>query len=122
MTVEEKTEQLFSCQAVEVKGKEELKAILKELQKYLPKLIDPAIDDIMYALRNDYDNLRYIYADYYMTGDYFITIVLDIEEVPLISLSQNYVYAYVANLDHPEYSEFGRAVFRKIGNDLVRVG
>ena len=121
MSIEEKVEKLLSCQTVEVNGKEELKAILLELQKYLPKLIDPAIDDIMYELRNNYDNVKYIFADYYMTGDYFITFALDIEELPLISLNQDRVYAYVANLDHPEFSEFGCVTFKKMGNEYVRV-
>lgn len=121
MNIEEKVEKLLSCQTVEVNGKEELNAILLELQKYLPKLIDPAIDDIMYELRNNYDNVKYIFADYYMTGDYFITFALDIEELPLISLNQDHVYAYVANLDHPEFSEFGSVTFKKMGNAYVRV-
>lgn len=121
MSIEEKVEKLLSCQTVEVNGKEELNAILLELQKYLPKLIDPAIDDIMYELRNSYDNVKYIFADYYMTGDYFITFALDIEELPLISLNQDHVYAYVANLDHPEFSEFGSVTFKKMGNAYVRV-
>ena len=40
MSIEEKIEKILSCQTVEVNGKEELKAILLELQKHLTKLID----------------------------------------------------------------------------------
>ena len=121
MSIEEKVEKILSCQTVEVNGKEELNTILLELQKHLPKLIDSTIEDIMDALRNRYNDVKYIFADYYMTGDYFITFAMDIEELPLVSLDQDYVYAYVANLDHPEFSEFGSVTFKKMGNDFVRV-
>ena len=121
MSIEEKIEKILSCQTVEVNGKEELNTILLELQKHLPKLIDSTIEDIMYDLRNRYNDVKYIFADYYMTGDYFITFAMDIEELPLVRLDQDYVYAYVANLDHPEFSEFGSVTFKKMGNDFVRV-
>ena len=121
MSIEEKIEKILSCQTVEVNGKEELKAILLELQKHLPKLIDSTMEDIMYDLRNRYNDVKYIFADYYMTGDYFITFAMNIEELPLVSLDQDYVYAYVANLDHPEFSEFGSVTFKKMDNDFVRV-
>ena len=121
MSIEEKVEKILSCQTVEVNGKEELKAILLELQKHLPKLIDSTIEDIMYDLRNRYNDVKYIFADYYMTGDYFITFAMDVEELPLVRLDQDYVYAYVTNLDHPEFSEFGSVTFKKMGNDFVRV-
>ena len=121
MSIEEKVEKILSCQTVEVNGKEELKAILLELQKHLPKLIDSTIEDIMYDLRNRYNDVKYIFADYYMTVDYFITFAMDIEELPLVRLDQDYVYAYVANLDRPEFSEFGSVTFKKMGNDFVRV-
>ena len=121
MSIEEKVEKILSCQTVEVNGKEELNTILLELQKHLPKLIDSTIEDIMYDLRNRYNDVKYIFADYYMTGDYFITFVLDIEELPLVKLDQDYVYAYVANLDNPEFSEFGSVTFKKMGNEFVRV-
>ena len=121
MSIEEKIEKILSRQTVEVNGKEELQAILLELQKHLPKLIDSTMEDIMYDLRNRYNDVKYIFADYYMTGDYFITFAMDIEELPLVKLDQDYVYAYVANLDHPEFSEFGSVTFKKMGNDFVRV-
>lgn len=121
MSIEEKVEKILSCQTVEVNGKEELKAILLELQKHLPKLIDSTMEDIMYDLRNRYNDVKYIFADYYMTGDYFITFAMDVEELPLVRLDQDYVYAYVANLDHLEFSEFGSVTFKKMGNDFVRV-
>ena len=121
MSIEEKVKKILSCQTVEVNGKEELNTILLELQKHLPKLIDSTIEDIMYDLRNRYNDVKYIFADYYMTGDYFITFAMDIEELPLVSLDQDYVYAYVANLDHSEFSEFGSVTFKKMGNNFVRV-
>ena len=58
MSIEEKIEKILSCQTVEVNGKEELKAILLELQKHLPKLIDSTIEDIMYDLRNRYNEVK----------------------------------------------------------------
>lgn len=35
-------------------------------------------------------------------------------------LEDGYAFAYVANLDHPEFSEFGTIAFRAAGGGLVR--
>lgn len=112
MTIKEKSERIIDGYTEEVSTVSELKAVLREMGKKIVSLDEDLLDYVFKDMRNlTDDELGYVCAMRY-NGDIHIVICISIPELPLPKkLDDGYIYAYVINVDCPQFSEFGTVKF-----------